>query len=239
MHLRDLPALPQLQELHLEGYDLHTMRSSGIVDNVGRVLASPQPRVLSLKFAESGAFAAQGGVADVLGSITEQASNNAAAVVNNNNLAAQQVEQGAEQQQQQQASGSAATGVAVDGRQHWLAQLTQQLSGLRVLRLQAPCTGLAVEVRRHSLISEFAMDDSTVALYRKQQDAAALSQLPELFSCLAGLTSLQLNLTQGLCGTYSSVHATHNACQPLYAAFACLPNLQQLQLSGLPELPAP
>jgi hypothetical protein len=244
MHLRDLPSLPQLQELHLEGYDLHTMSSSGIVDNVSMVLGSPQLRVLSLKFAETGAFAAQGGFADVLGSFdfTERAANYAADVLNDNSAAQQEADdeqaQQQQQQQQQQASSCAPTGVAVDGRQHWLAQLTQQLSVLRVLRLQAPCTGLPVEMRRHSLISEFAMENRTVALYRQQQDATALLQLPELFSCLAGLTSLQLSLTQGLCGMYSSVHASHNACQPLYAALGCLPNLQQLQLSGLPELPA-
>jgi hypothetical protein len=242
MHLRDMPALPHLQELHLEGCDLHTMGWGSILENGSLLLCSPQLRVLSLKFAETG-FAGQGGFADVLSNIgfNERAAANAAALFNNNPVAQRnEVEVGQALQQQQQESSSAQTGVISDGRQQFLADLTQQLSGLRELRLQAPCTGLPAEMRRyrHSMISEFAMEDRALALFRKQQDAAAVSQLPELFSCLAGLTSLQLKLTQGPCGIYSSAHATHNACQPLYAALGCLPNLRQLQLSGLPELPA-
>jgi hypothetical protein len=255
MQQQGLPVLPNLQELHLAGFELHRMQ-------IGPLLcgAAQQLTLLSLEFAEVGAFAAEGGLADVLlGAV----SNNEEDVDDSrddlrSNIQQDYGNQGEAVNDEQQISSSAQEGPARVLQQQQMRLMTRWLSALRVLRIAAPCTGLPASQQQHSSsrLSDLSFEarqarQEAAAVagpaatniqqqqQQQQQDLASL-HLCQLFSCLQGLTSMQIALQHGACAAaqQSNVHAAHhNACQPLFAALACLPQLVQLQLSGLPELP--
>jgi hypothetical protein len=257
MQQQGLPALQSLQQLHLEGYDLHSM-------GLKVVLCSPHLTMLSLGFAEVGAFAAEGGLADVLKGTAAAAAAAAAAAVDlphrqRGQLAAPhdepaQVHDAISNMAAAGREGSAATPSQQQLQLH--AVPTQQLSGLRELRIVAPCTGLTSSSQNHQqAVKHDARQGSAAAagqpaaingvqLQRQQQqwqDDDATAQLCRLFSCLQHLTSFKLQLPpkhNNIPNNTSHVACDENACQPLIAALACLPSLKQLQLSGLQELPA-